>query len=84
MKGNKQARRTFERFDWSILTKSTNVNALIGGTGSERVVSLPVDVQRRRRMKSKLLRATAVRGVPYDGSFINAGRQNVVAFFIPL
>lgn len=74
---------TLERFDRLVDAQLAHVDLLIGTAAGERGVGLPVDVQRRRRMKRKLLRTIAGRCVPDDGGAIDAGRQNVVAAFVP-
>lgn len=48
------------------MAELADVNALIGGAGGERVVALPVDVERGRRMIIKLLDLRSFRRIPYN------------------
>ena len=58
-----------ERFHRSVLTEPTDVDALVGGTGRETVVILPVDVQswcynQVETMSTKLITVLLQLGVP--------------------
>ena len=62
----------------------TDVDLLVGGTGGKRSVVLPVDIEGRRFMESKLLGTLTGRCVPNDGRFIDSRRQDVISFLVPL
>lgn len=66
-------RVSLEALDWFIHIEFAHMYTLICGTTGERCIRLPIDVQGRCAMETKLLCTLSAFGIPDDGRFIDAG-----------
>ena len=75
---------TLKAFNGFINIQLAHMNALIGRTARKRGICLPINIQRRSAMKTKLLSTLSTSSVPDNRRFVNPSAENIIPALIPL